>query len=98
MSEEILKSVWVVTHSDDYEIVKQWVYDNEESADSKNTEMQKKLFEHLFDDLDLECYEDEFTKESSFMDYQLSSAWWDQDCRITVYIAESNVNSQYYEE
>ncbi len=80
---KIEKKVFVVTYIEDYCLEGQWVYAAAEEAREKLEEVEKSLFEGLFNE-----HIDDFEEGDTFADYQDSVYWWDDDCRSKVYINE----------
>jgi len=85
-----MEYIHVVTVMIEYELYQQFAFVDEADAKEKETELSKMYFEDRFEEAfnDVEGDEPaypEFEKDATFMDYQGSSAWWDDDSRVTVF-------------
>ena len=75
-----MSEIYIVTHTEDYEIENQYAFTNKEDAEAKERELNEKLFSEAFSDS-----RDEFSEDQDVMDYQYSTQWWDDDCRAKVH-------------
>lgn len=81
---------YVVTYTEDYILEEQHVYGNKEDAEKKEIELNKKLFNESF-----KKHHKDFSKDETFMDYQDSTCWWDDDCRSKVYLRELEIETHF---
>ncbi len=79
--------VYVITVSTDYEIEQQCVFTSQERADIKYEELCREHFESWF----LES-RDLFDAEDTFMEYQGSEAWWEDDNRTRIFLKEQTLD------
>ena len=75
------KYVYVVTLTEGYEVFDQYAFFDAEKAEAKEIEMNKKYFEDDFNESDFE-----FEEGATFMDYQHSEAWSDDNCFFKVHM------------
>lgn len=83
-----MSSIYIVTETEDYELINQFAYTNKEDALEKFNELTKQLFSEKLDEAKASGNYDDELRAKDCTDYQDSTAWWDDDCRVKVHFEE----------
>ena len=83
-----MSNIFIVTLTEDYQLIDQFAYHSEQDANTKHNELLKEHYTDAVTWAQGEDYDEEVTLDT----YQNSEAWWDCDERMAVHFEKVVLN------